>query len=502
MAGDKLPAQPPKGEVASIARQDLAQPWVDRLLRQPQDGILQARGLDLSVYTELLSDDQVHATFQQRRLAVVSCEWEVEAGGTSRQDRMAADSLREQLQAIDWDGITNRMLYGLFYGWSVAEVLWMREGRQVAIDAIKVRKREWFRWDWEGRLRLVTLGRPEGELLPPGKFWTFTAGADTDDDPYGLGLAHHLYWPVFFKRGGLKLWLIFLDKFGQPTAVGKYPAGSTGDEEKAKLLQALASIHTEAGIIVPEGMAIELLEAARSGSADYDALQERMNSAISKVVLSQTMTTDDGSSRAQGQVHMDVREEVVKADADLVCGSFNRQVAAWLTHWNFPGAAAPRVWRKTADAPDLKAEADRDEVLYRIGWEPTPKRVREVYGDGYQRREAVRPLEPDVAPDHQPEDAGDAAPAAFAEQETDRPAELADLLESAAEPILDRMMEPVRRLVLQAGSLEEIRDGLARLYPDLETEACAELLARAVLAAELAGRADVADGAEAAGNGG
>ncbi|USE35242.1 DUF935 domain-containing protein [Endozoicomonas sp. SCSIO W0465] len=43
---------------------------------------------------------------------------------------------------------------------------------------------------------------------------------------------------------------------------------------------------------------IELIEAARSGTADYDALCQRMDKAISKVILSQTMTTDDGSSRS------------------------------------------------------------------------------------------------------------------------------------------------------------------------------------------------------------
>ena len=44
-------------------------------------------------------------------------------------------------------------------------------------------------------------------------------------------------------------------------------------------------------------MTIELIEAARSGTADYEALYERMDKAIAKVVLSQTMTTEDGASR-------------------------------------------------------------------------------------------------------------------------------------------------------------------------------------------------------------
>jgi hypothetical protein len=52
--------------------------------------------------------------------------------------------------------------------------------------------------------------------MPERKFWTFSAGAATDDEPYGLGLGHFLYWPVFFKRNDIKFWLIFLEKFAAP----------------------------------------------------------------------------------------------------------------------------------------------------------------------------------------------------------------------------------------------------------------------------------------------
>jgi hypothetical protein len=48
-----------------------------------------------------------------------------------------------------------------------------------------------------------------------------------------------------------------------------------------------------------------------------------MDECIAKVVLSQTMTTQDGSSLSQAQVHAGVKLEVVKSDADLLSDSFN-----------------------------------------------------------------------------------------------------------------------------------------------------------------------------------
>lgn len=126
-----------------------------------------------------------------------------------------------------------------------------------------------------------------------------------------------------------------------PTAAAKLPPGQAKDPiERDKALAALDAIQTDSGIVVPDNIVIELIEAARSGTADYDVLCQRMDKAISKVILSQTMTTDDGSSRSQAEVHQGVARSVIKSDADLVCESLNQQVIKWLTEWNFPNANA------------------------------------------------------------------------------------------------------------------------------------------------------------------
>jgi phage gp29-like protein len=117
-------------------------------------------------------------------------------------------------------------------------------------------------------------------------------------------LAHHLYWPVFFKRNGMKYWAVFLEKFGQSTPAARLPQGQMNDESlKQKALEALQAIQVDSGVLIPDGVIIELIEAARSGTADYQGLIDKMDAAISKIVLSQTMTTDNGSSRSQAEVH-------------------------------------------------------------------------------------------------------------------------------------------------------------------------------------------------------
>jgi phage gp29-like protein len=205
---------------------------------------------------------------------------------------------------------------------------------------------------------------------------------------------------VLFKRNGIKFWLTFAEKFGMPTAVGKVPAGQLDDVQfRTKALQALQAIASETAVLVPAGMEIDLLEASRSGTGTYDQLVAAMDAAIAKVVVGQTASSEGtpgrlGNDKLQGEVRMDL----VKADADLVCGSFNRSPAAWLTEWNFPGARAPRVWRVVEPAEDLNARAERDSKVFALGYEPTEEYIRETYGEGWQKKAAQAGVDPAQVP--------------------------------------------------------------------------------------------------------
>jgi len=502
MAEDQAPENAPDGgapstlEIATIRDgRDITRGYIFTDLLPSQDEILRATGGGLQVYEKVRRDDQVQAALQQRFAAVVERPWKVEPGGTKRIDRQAADFLREELERIQFDAVTQKMLLGVFYGYSIAEVNWAPRqtpsGLRWSMAEIRVRNRRRFGFGQDFLPRLLTSKNPFGEPLPPRKFWHFSCGADNDDEPYGLGLGHWLYWPVLFKREGIKFWAKFLEKYGAPTPIGKYPANAS-KEEKGKLLEATAAVHSEAGIIIPEGMMLDLLEATRGGSVDYSKLVDVMDKAIAKVVVSQTMTTDDGSSRAQGEVHERVGNTVTRTDADLICKSFEQGPAAWLTAWNFDGAAVPRVYREMEQAEDLNTTAERDKKLKEVGYRRTPESVKEVYGDGYE--EVKAPAAPVVAP------GGSPAGPRVASEEGAVAAEFAEAAERDAidklvaeaiagdgwEPLMAEMADPVRRLVAEAESMEALRDGLAELLR-ADPDKLAERLAQSAFAARLAG---------------
>lgn len=383
------------------------------------------------------------------------------------------------LKHVGFDDATQGMHYGVFYGFAVAELLYARDGATVALEAIKVRDRRRFAFLPSGELRLLTpADSGRGEALPERKFWQFQTGADHDDEPYGLGLAHWLYWPVQFKRGNLKFWLIAAEKFGSPTAVGWFPPGTT-PEDRTRLLTALKAIQTDAALILPEGMRAELLEGQRASGLDYERLCVYLDQAIAKVTLGQVMTSEAVGGQYKAEVQNEVRRELIKADADLLCESFNRGPVRWLTDWNFPGAAYPRVFRQTEPADDLNSRAERERKLFDIGYRPTLKQVQDTYGGEW---EAVAPPPAEAEPT-------EAAPAAFADPE-DRPDPIEPLTERLgreAEPLVESLLEPVRQALEDSADLMDFRERLLTLYPDLDGKAFAELMGQALAAADAAG---------------
>lgn len=503
-------ASPETQEVAaSRDGRDITYGYLGKI-RQGQDSVLAARGGGLEIYEDVLRDPQVASTFQQRRLAVVSKEWDVEAGADDKQSQMAADFLREQLAEVRFDNATNKMLFGLFYGYAAAECMWGKDGRFYTLDAIKVRKARRFRFDEDGGLRLLTRDDTvEGELMPERKFWTFNAGSDNDDEPYGLGLGHYCYWPVWFKKNGLKFWSMFLDKFGMPTAIGSYGAG-TSKEDQAKLLAAVAAIQSDSGVIIPEGMTITLLEAMRAGTSDNVVFHNTMDAAIAKVILSQTMTTDNGSSKSQGEVHEDVKEEVVKADADLICTSFNQGPARWLTEWNFPGATPPKVWRDIEPPEDLDARAERDTKIFALGYAPDPDYIKETYGEGWNKKMPL--LLPPVKSGPigspalnigqgrtitDPAKAETEAAIAFAEAKVksdDAVTRLATQALTVGASSLDDMVDQIRVLLDRSVDLAEFQRELLASYPKIDVANVAGLIRDALIVTELTGRDDMESG--------
>lgn len=146
------------------------------------------------------------------------------------------------------------------------------------------------------------------------------AGKKNND--YGLILKAAPF--VIYKRGGFGDWAEFCEVFGMPFRVGKYSLHD--DATRNELENSFRNQGGNSWMTAPEGTDVEVHDSKSSGNGElYDKFRHACNEEILIGILGQTMTTLDGSSRSQGEVHLEVQIEKHKADKRFVTRILNTQ---------------------------------------------------------------------------------------------------------------------------------------------------------------------------------
>lgn len=482
------PQKPETDEVATLGRdQGIFQGFLN-VLENPDKVLRLEAGGDITVYDDIGRDPLIGSNLRTRAQAVVGKEWDMAPATDDNRDVEIAEYAKKVFLGFPFDLSRRAILRGgVLKGYAVSEIMWDYSEGDISIRAMKHRAQRRFRFDLKEHLRLLTAedGLDGIDLTEahPRKFQTFTFG-DEPETSYGVGLGRELYWPWWFKKNGIKFWLMFCERFGSPTGLGKYPRGASPGE-KATLLNALDTIRSSSSVIIPEGMEIALLEAAKSGSASTQSeLVRYMDEQISICILGQTATTQGtpgrlGNDNAQEQV----RDDLVKADADALTESLNAQVVRWLVDYQFPGHGRyPQMWIRAGAEADLNKLAERDKSLREGG----VLFKKSYYVGSYGLKSDEFEVEETTA-------GPETKPASFAEQAAQaHPADLiSDRLDREAQPAIDAWIEQIEAMLAQAESLEQFKELLLAAYGDLPAGDLAAILASGLTAAEAAGRFDL-----------
>ncbi|MEW6708308.1 MAG: DUF935 family protein [Candidatus Riflebacteria bacterium] len=473
-------------------------PLYGGVLQNP-DKVLLKKGGNLEVYEDLETDAHVRTVLGKRKRAVISREWFVNEADETPEAERAAELVRRHIDKIGIDRVTLGFLDAVLKGFAVGEIMWVIDEGEIRPAQIKFRKQQRFTFivnDNTGHeMRLKTIAEPMyGVSLPDRKFIRFSYD-ERYDSPYGFSLGNSLFWPVFFKRKGITFWLIFCDKFGTPTTVGKYPASATKGE-KALLKEALEAIAQDSGITVPEGMEVSLLEAAKSGIDTYEKLVRYMDEQISEVVLGETGTTNQSNtsgSRARDEVGNEVRIETAKYDADSLCEVLNETLVKWIVDFNMPGAPYPKLWRDFEEPEDDDKKASRDEKLSRSG----VKFRKQYFMREYNLQEDDFDLNEAKSEDRQP-DRRPGETAEFAEQPEKRlndfsKEKIFETFADGIDPALlqgqaEAMLGPIIKKIQAGQSYEEIIAALTESDTGMSLEALTDILERAYFVSSIWGR--------------
>lgn len=332
---------------------------------QNPDQILKLKGV--AIYDDMeAKDTHIYAVYQTRKLALATIPWEILPADNSPRSKEIADFVFTTIDDCrgTFSEDIKQLLDAIGKGFSILEIKWRLNDKgkwkgKFGIEELLFHKQKyWFFKDnrWHKSEESIVLfgdGNMDGKPVPWEKIIHYAY--DAEDNLYGRAAFKPCYWFYYFKKEGWKSWVVFLNKYGTPTATGEYPAG-TKPADQTKLLQIVESIQEETGIIFPTGMKIAFLEATHAGTVSYKDLSDACNAEISKAILGATQTVEEGrrGSYALSRAHSQVRRERVEADAIEISDVFQHQLVKRLVDFNFITDIYPQFvmkYAKTVETP-------------------------------------------------------------------------------------------------------------------------------------------------------
>ncbi len=356
-------------DLATRDRFDLANTY-SSILPDP-DKILIENEYDYEIYRDLLMDPHLTATIQQRKMQVMQLEWEIEQSDKGIGHRGIGNELEKIFENMDFNDLISEIMDAIFFGYSVVELTWKKDGKILVPEKIVGKPQEWFIFDKYNELRLRKYKHgfylfEEGEKLPPYKF-VLTQHKPTFTNPYGEKILSRCYWPVTLKKGGIEYWQLMMERYGMPYLIGRYPNTFTATQ-KTEFLDQLKQMVVDNITIFDEALGIELKESPQFDIGQlYENLVKYHNREISKAVLTVTLTTEiekTGSYKA-GEVHKEMLQFLGESDRKLVESSLNK-IIDYYCELNYGNIERPKI--KLLDKEKVIEESvDRDKVLSDMG---------------------------------------------------------------------------------------------------------------------------------------
>ncbi len=313
-------------------------------------------------------EPQYLSTLGTRKRAVSQLEITVERADESHQADVQARFVEDFLSRDSLEDELFDMLDAVGKAFSLTEIVWETSENQWMPKRLHWIDPTWLEFD-ELDLTTPYIKSPEGPMpLAPYKFIPFTLRAKSGI-PMRSGLARAIAFVWMFKNYDIKNWAQFLETYGQPVRIGRFGTGATVAERK-ELLRTIASIGRDFAGILPMGMNVEFVEASGKGTSGalFEAKAAYLDKQISKVVLGQTMTTDDGSSQAQATVHNEVREDIERSDARQLAAALNQNLVRPMIELNFGQQKKyPRLRIGRAEHIDLKEFTSSAKTLHALG---------------------------------------------------------------------------------------------------------------------------------------
>lgn len=469
------------------------------LLRSAGEGDADAQ---LTLAEEMEEKDLHYASvLGTRKRAVARLPIVVEAASDSADDVKMADEVRALFKQPGTKAMIEGCMDGLGKGYSVTEMTWDKS-RLPWRPTYTWRDPRFFQFDRDTLQELRLKDESDlmnGLRLPPYKFIIHTPRLKSGI-PLRGGLARLAAWTYCFKNFTVKDWVAFCEVFGMPLRVGKYRPGETEDNINI-LKSAVANLGSDAAAVIPEGMLIEFVDGAKGqgGESLFERIADWFDKQLSKGILGQTMTADDGSSQSQATVHNEVREDLRDADAEQLAETLLRDLIIPYINLNWgPRENYPQLFLREPESADITVLSEALAKLVPLGLRVEASEVRDRLGfsDPAKDAECLQPQGQQAIPTPSAKNTALNREQAGLQQFTPEQQALEDLAERAIKQAAELMAaneQKILETILASDSYEDAMQRVLELYPQLSMDRLAALMEQCFLSAAAFGEHTVSD---------
>jgi hypothetical protein len=202
--------------------------------------------------------------------------------------------------------------------------------------------------------------------------WAIEVGKKRD-----LGELNSAAKETISKKYVLQFWDAFAEIFGMPIRMAT--TSSRDPKDKRKIENMLDQMGSAAWGLFPEGTSIEMIGSKQTDSFEvYDKRIMRANSEMSKHILGQTMTMDNGSSLSQAKVHENVADDISDADRTFIHDVVNDDLLPLLIKHGWPFKGLRFEWDDSYYYTPQEMKEIENMLL--THYEVDPKYFTEKYG--------------------------------------------------------------------------------------------------------------------------
>lgn len=369
-----------------------------------------------ALYDNLLADPVLADALDKLTDSVTNAEIMFQVDGES------VDEIEDLMESLEFERLLKEIVLSFAWGKSVIECSFLPD-----FQAFSIPRRN---------IRITNLDKPLKDRKK------FIALKESDRDGYdytqdefmiecgdddNLGFLYRAALFVIYKRGGWGDWSQFVEKFAMPFLTAEYEGFDTSVRDA--LFEALALIGSNPYAAVPKGVKLEVHDNNTSGSnTTYDAFTDKCDRQILIALLGNTMTTLEGSSRAQSQTHMETQEARFKRIRKYVQRVLNFKFLPLLIkrgykvdggYFSFPDAGETISTRERLDmALDMKKAdlAVDDDYIFEITGvakaentkEPDPEKKEEKKPEPEEKNtEETKDKEPETPKEKTVKNSGD-----------------------------------------------------------------------------------------------